>query len=454
VPRLGPALAQAILIAALVASCAQRPRPIAPPVPPAVPRPEAPATPPPAETFELSGEPFVDVGLAVDEDSLVIVPSRKVFIEGPRPGNVIQVGTADPLVFRVGEPGNSLRPRRSLAMEIYLRPGDTLWVGDRSPRPLWEESSLSWKSKSWRGRFKVFVSPRGKMTLADRLPLETYLVGVVPGEIGGLGDALLEAGRAQAVAARSYTLFYRGRRGAEGFDLYGTVEDQVYGPIDSERPLATRCVEGTSGLVALDGGWPIRANYCSTCGGITADVWEAWPADPLGYLVSRRDRQDGADLCAASPQYRWHEEWSVEEFAANLVRFGPSFGVALPPRGVGEILDVRVAARSRSGRVWRLTVATTTGEITIPSYVLRQVLRRPGIGVGVGSAILRSNLFKIDVRRDRTTRRALVVVATGAGSGHGVGLCQTGALGMARAKMSADEILKHYYQGIEIRRLY
>jgi stage II sporulation protein D len=207
----------------------------------------------------------------------------------------------------------------------------------------------------------VFLNPRGKLTLADRLPLETYLLGVVPGEIGALSDVLFEAGRAQAVAARSYTLFYRGRRADEGFDLYATVEDQLYSPVEAERPLATRCVESTSGVVALSDGWPIRANYCSTCGGITAEVWEGWPTAPLAYLTSRRDheREKSVDYCAASPQYRWREEWTVREFTSNLAIYGPQFGVALPAGGVGEIVDVAVQSRSRSGRVWRLDVRTT-----------------------------------------------------------------------------------------------
>jgi stage II sporulation protein D len=203
-------------------------------------------------------------------------------------------------------------------------------------------------------------------------------------------------------------------------------------------------------MLALAGGWPIRANYCSTCGGITAEVWEGWPADPLGYLVSRRDRDKAGDHCATSPHYRWREEWTAKEFAANLARYGPTFSVPLPAGGVGAIEDVRVLSRSRSGRVWRLSVRTTTGEIAIPAYSLRQVLRRGGNG----NAILRSNLFKVDVRRDARTGRAVAVVATGAGSGHGVGLCQTGALGMARAGKIGEEILRRYYTGIEIRRLY
>src|SRR5206468_3795665 len=126
--------------------------------------------------------------------------------------------------------------------------------------------------------------------------------------------ALMHAGRAQAVAARSYTMFYLGRRGTEGFDLYGTVEDQVYGPVENERELATRCVTSTAGTAVLYGGAPIRANYCSTCGGITAEVWEAWPAEPLGYLVSLRDHGPIGDYCSASPQFRWREVWSAAEF--------------------------------------------------------------------------------------------------------------------------------------------
>ena len=328
--------------------------------------------------------------------------------------------------------------------------GETLWVTSEA------RTAIQWNGRRWRGQFKIFVNPRRKLTLASRLMVESYLVGVVPGEIGALAEDLLEAGRAQAIAARSYTLFYRGRRSAEGFDLYGTVEDQVYGPVGAERPLGTRCVESTAGEVALSAGQPIRANYCSTCGGITAEVWEAWPADPLPYLVSHRDAGGAADAdtapdyCAASPQFRWREEWPASEFVANLARFGPGLGVSLPSRSLGRLLDVRVEARSRSGRVWRLRVRTTAGELIVPAWSLRQVLRRPG---GTG-AILRSTLFKIEAKRDPRTGTVVAVVVSGAGSGHGVGLCQTGALGMARQGHKAEDIIRHYYLGVEIRRLY
>ena len=111
---------------------------------------------------------------------------------------------------------------------------------------------------------------------------------------------------------------------------------------------------------------------------------------------------------------------------------------------------MRVTSRSRSGRVWRLEVITTRGRIEIPAHSLRHVLRRGG----KPASILRSNLFKIDVKRDPRTKRALLVAASGAGNGHGVGLCQTGALGMARAGRKGEEILRHYYPGAAIEREY
>jgi stage II sporulation protein D len=420
-----------------------------PPPPRPAPRETPPATvPSQPQAAAPQAEPTISIGLAWDLDALELDPVGAATLEGPERGTLdaeaslaVSLDHGHVVATSVGNP----RPWRAT-----LGPTDTLWLAGSDGPPEGPARLIRWGGKSWRGRFKVFQNPRGKVTLVTVLPLETYLLGVVPGEIGALDETLIEAGRAQAIAARSYTLFYRGRRAAEGFDLYGTVEDQLYGPVENERPLATRCVESTSARVALFQGAPIRANYGSTCGGITAEVWEAWPADPLPYLVSHPDRGGAGDFCQASRHHRWREEWTAAEFAANLVRFGPTYGVRLPPGGVGDVIDVQVASRSRSGRVWILDVITSRGRIAIPAYSLRQVLRRPGNP----ESILRSNLFKIDVRRDPRTRRALAVVASGAGSGHGVGLCQTGALGMARAGRSGERILEHYYPGIEIRARY
>ena len=447
----------AALLLMVVAGCALPPAVQQPPVPPAS-RPGAstPGEPIPVPPKSLPPalahiEPAFEIGLAWDLDTATVAFAGRQTLEvqsSDRPG---LHSSAGPILFRVSGTQLLVTPRdRARAVPLLvLHQGDTLWVGPER----WadgDEGYIAWKGSHWRGRLKVFLNARGKLTLATRLPLERYLAGVVPGEIGALSDSLIEAGRAQAVAARSYSLFYRGRRGAEGFDLYATVEDQFYSAVEAERPLATRCVESTRGLVSLWEGGPIRANYSSTCGGIAAEAWEAWPTEPYGYLVSHGDDGPSGDYCSASPHYRWREQWTVDEFEENLKRFGPPFGVPVPRGGVGEVLDVRVVARSRSGRVWWLEVQTTTGLMRVHAHSLRQVLRRGG----APNSILRSNLFKIDVRRDPVTRRALAVVASGAGSGHGVGLCQTGALAMARQGARGEAILAHYYPGAQLERLY
>uniref|UniRef100_A0A832I6W3 SpoIID/LytB domain-containing protein n=1 Tax=Eiseniibacteriota bacterium TaxID=2212470 RepID=A0A832I6W3_UNCEI len=437
-------------LALAASSCAPPPRhtpPAPPPAPATAPATPAPPVPSPAR-FTTEGEPWIAVGLATDLDTLTLVPvsGARVRALGLRGGShALPAGAA--LALRAAEGALRARgPADGPLADLRLPSPDTLALEPRDARA----AAFAWRGKTWRGELRAFVNARGRITLVARMPLETYLCGVVPGEIGALADDLLEAGRAQAIAARSFTLFYLGRRAAEGFDLFASVEDQVYGPVESERPLATRCVTSTAGEVALSGGWPIRANYSSTCGGISAEVWEAWPEPPRPYLVSARDAGPSGDHCAASPHFRWRETWPAAELAANLARFGPPLGVRLPPGGVGEIVDVRVTARSRSGRVWRLAVETTTGTVEVHAHVLRQALRRPGRP----GAILRSNLFKIDVRRDPRTRRALEVVASGGGNGHGAGLCQTGALGMARAGRDARAILAHYYAGASVERLY
>lgn len=451
-----------LLSGALLAGCVPQPAVQPPSAPPATP-PSRPAEPakPPVETkpapprpkpAELPHEePAFEIGLAWDLDTATVAFAGRQVLEvqsSDRPGVHSSMG---PILFRIS--GNQLlvmpRDRSRAVPLLVLHAGDTLWVGPEK----WvqgDEGNVAWKGSHWRGRFKVFMNARGKLTLVTRLALERYLAGVVPGEIGALSDSLIEAGRAQAVAARSYSLFYKGRRGSEGFDLYATVEDQFYSAVEAERPLATRCVESTRGLVSLYDGQPIRANYCSTCGGITAEAWEAWPTDPYGYLVSHADEGPNGDHCAASPQYRWREEWSADEFEANLTKFGPQFGAPLPRGGVGQLVDVRVVQRSRSGRVWWLEVETTTGVIRVHAHSMRQVLRRGGNA----NSILKSNLFKIGVRRDPVTRRALAVVASGSGSGHGVGLCQTGALAMAKLGKRGEAILEHYYPGAALERLY
>ncbi len=122
--------------------------------------------------------------------------------------------------------------------------------------------------KRYRGKMEVFVNAAGNITVVNVVPIEDYLLGVVPAE---LSLPQLEAQKAQAVAARSYALGNRDNYGDEGFDMVDTVWSQVYKGVAIETKMGTQAVKETSGMVATYGGKPINAMFTSTCGGRTED---------------------------------------------------------------------------------------------------------------------------------------------------------------------------------------
>lgn len=122
--------------------------------------------------------------------------------------------------------------------------------------------------KAYRGKIEVFVNSRGTLTVVNVVPIEDYLLGVVPRE---LGLPSLEAQKAQAVAARTYAIANKNGFGSQGFDLLPTVYSQVYGGVSAESTMGTQAVLQTRGIYATYKGKPINALYTSTCGGRTED---------------------------------------------------------------------------------------------------------------------------------------------------------------------------------------
>lgn len=141
------------------------------------------------------------------------------------------------------------------------------------------------EGRRFRGRIVVFLNPRGRLNVINELPLEEYLRGVVPRELGPGAYPELEALKAQAVAARTYTLRNLAEFADEGYDLCGTPRCQVYGGMDDEHPLSDRAIAETSGEVLLYGDEPIDALYSATCGGHTEDVRTVFPLKSGAYLA-------------------------------------------------------------------------------------------------------------------------------------------------------------------------
>jgi stage II sporulation protein D len=168
------------------------------------------------------------------------------------------------------------------------------------------EGGIRVQGHRYRGRVLVFLNDRGTLNLINELPVEDYLRGVVPSEMGPEQYRQLEALKAQAVAARTYTLRNLGEFSREGYDICATPRCQVYGGMDVEHPLSDRAVMETAGQVLLYGGELVDALYSSTCGGHTEDVKVMFPFKEEPYLKGVPCMEEGmvrleGDLPAGIP---------------------------------------------------------------------------------------------------------------------------------------------------------
>jgi len=281
----------------------------------------------------------------------------------------------------------------------------------------------------------------------NRVNVESYIAGVVGPEIGPRRSDELNAVLAQAVVSRSFAIRNRGRWETFGFDAYADTRDQVYLGVAVETAQAWDAVRKTAGQVLTYDGAVIDAYFHSTCGFSTAGVDEAFAtARGRPYLrpVSD-DRGGGHHYCDISPRFRWREEWDGPKLRAILSRTLPNV-TPLSGDGLQRITDVSVSRKTRSGRVAELRIVFERGDIRIPGPEVRAVLRPDA------ERLLSSAAFQLTVTKanGEVTR----LVAAGAGSGHAVGMCQWGAIGRARAGQDYREILRTYFPGTKIERIY
>lgn len=304
----------------------------------------------------------------------------------------------------------------------------------------------------------VIASDGQSIYVINSLPLEEYLKSVVPREIGRNRKVdESQAVEAQAILARTYALGKVLLPLARLFDVYDDTRDQVFGGIGSRDELATQAVEGTRGQVLTYGGRLAECYFHSTCGGRTEAsslVWQRPQSKP--YLTGGKDRGEDGDFCRISPSYRWTEEYSRADIESVLRAFLPSANDAILPTDIPEthwyLLDLNILRRGASGRVTSLQVVMGNRLQQRAYYVhgdkVRWALRRPG-----GDQPLRSALFDIAITRSDANWIERVRI-DGGGNGHGVGMCQWGAIAMARSGIPASGILRKYFPETRVDRLY
>jgi stage II sporulation protein D (peptidoglycan lytic transglycosylase) len=330
--------------------------------------------------------------------------------------------------------GRRVSARREDAIAVPLRESPIV------VRPLDPDGTIGFNGRRWRGELLVSATDEG-LLVVNRVRMDDYLRGVVPLEIGtsAAGDAA--AVEAQAVTARSYAYIRLGE-GRRAYDMTATTQDQVYGGANAETAVGNRSVDATQGLVLLYNGAVVNAPYHANCGGYTAGSQDSWSAAAEPYLQRVSDQIPGTDrfYCDQAPRFRWTRVIGGDELRELVGRYVRN----LPggAGGVGAVTNVAVTAVTPGGRVGTLTVDTDRGRWSLRGNQIRSALRFPG------GELLYSTYFSVDVASGRHGVESLTL--RGGGNGHGVGMCQSGAIGRARAGQDFRTILRTYYPGTTV----
>ena len=329
--------------------------------------------------------------------------------------------------------------------------------------------TIRYDGKPYRGGLCFYPAGNGRMNIINCIGLEDYLYGVLNSELGSQNP--LEALKAQAVAARSFTVSNTGKHKGEGFDLCPDAHCQVYKGYSDEYPETNRAVDETSGLTLTYGGETVSGHYFKNSGGHTQSVSDVWGAD-APYLTGVKDEY--------SPEYRWDYTMSFQEAGRKLEAAGYD---------IGKLKAAAITARSLSGAVSSMEFTGARGTAELKNERIRAVFGSVNIKslnfsfrsgtageysgqsedvfiLGAGGAVGKlkpGDIYVLSggVVSKMTDYRPVcdgevetvtdgTIVFSGTGFGHGVGMPQDSAVEMADQGFSYDEILSYFFTGISI----
>lgn len=319
-----------------------------------------------------------------------------------------------------------------------------------------------WEGKEQRvyeGDITIYNNSEGKIDVVIQLALEQYLKGVIPYEIGG--DSPLEALKTQAVAARSEAIVALQSELYSGLhhDLTSDVECQVFSGNHKRNAMSDKAVEMTDGLILSENDKPINAYYASNCGGHSEMIENVWPERPAAkpYLAALADREkrttfdldkeenikkwilSNPDVYCNPDKYPELPSWSRKNFRWEKTQDFESISKELSRgKDLGLLHEIKALNRGPSGRIYKARFIFEKDSFDIKGELNIRQLWQPA---------LRSSCFIVN-KTDST------FILSGAGWGHGVGMCQSGAVVQAQQGKSFEEILKHYYPGATLQSLY
>jgi stage II sporulation protein D len=272
--------------------------------------------------------------------------------------------------------------------------------------------------RPFRGKVDIIRKNNDRLAAINHIGLEDYLYGVLYHEVSHRWP--MEALKSQAIVARTFAIYQAGQNKFQDYDLRSDIYSQVYGGKASEKWSTTRAVDLTRGKALVYNGAILPAYYHAACAGHTEDASNLWNVDmaPLKGV--------GCIYCKGCRHYRWVKEIPLKDIEEKLRANGHK---------IGGVVHVSVLSRNRSDRVNSLEIKDGAGaSVVLTGKDFRQMM---------GPNEVRSTKFDVSVKGG-------ALLLNGFGWGHGVGMCQWGAYGLARRGKNAEEILKFYYPGAEI----
>ena len=357
------------------------------------------------------------------ERKLEAEPSVRVAVARDR--KQTDMGCAGPCEVWAGPPGRALYEAKDLSLELSVteagftvngRPVEGEWLAVR-PR---QGIPLRLNDKEYPGEMHVTRQGAG-LTVVNVLPAERYLGGVVAKEMRPSWPA--EALKAQAVAARSYAMYQIRLRQDKPYDVVATSRSQRYLGASLDQRVDD-AVAATRGLVLAHDGRVVPGFYHSTCGGHTANAAKVFAMKHLDFLQGVP-----CEFCERSPYATWTIEVTNEELAEALSK---------PGRPVSKVTALQVLGRGEDGRFDKIRVFTGADQFDVKALHFRYAL---------GTYRLKSARFQLETA-------PVGFLIRGEGFGHGVGMCQYGARGMAERSASFRQILAKYYAKTELAALY
>ncbi len=378
--------------------------------------------------------PFVRVLLDDTSFSAKIDAEGNFAVEGLKDGEQFIYNSSGPVTAEI----------KNSKVFLIDNQGDQIYGGlsEANFLPQGRKNILILGSKKYRGIIKILPAGANAQVI-NIVYMEDYLRGVVPPEMGKRTPDEVEAVKAQAVAARTYAMAHLGQYADQQYDMKSSIIDQVYDGFNIETELVNRAIDQTEGKVLFYQDGFVNAYYHSTCGGMTDNIDHVWDRKETPYLKAVAD----SGACSWSKYYSWKEFFTESQLRSRIEQYLSS------ERGkdfrISRIKDITILERTPGDRVGELIVRTDKDALSFKKDRIRWVIGR----TSNPDLILPSDRFKMEIERDGAGYVSGVSFV-GRGYGHGVGMCQCGAIGLARIGWSYDHILGHYYTNVEVKDLY